>query len=111
MMESSDRVWETMKTIFDACQPLPVKERLDALSLVWLVVAKEVRDTALAFPGGYPTERSRQLKELERLADLVRDDEPDIELERFMQEGDFDSAIEYLRRLWDNASEREKGGT
>jgi hypothetical protein len=105
MMESGDRVWEAMKTIIDVCQPLPVKERLDALALAWLVVAKEVRDTALAFPGGCTTERSRQLSELERLADFVRDDEPDKELERLTQEGDYEGAIQHLRKLWHDASE------
>jgi hypothetical protein len=79
-------------------------ERLQMLSVVWTVVASDARQERLFGPGGFQTEQRRQLDELERLARLVREDTPDLEYQRLVHEGNFDSLLDYLRRRRDGLS-------
>ena len=60
------------------------------------------RSEALAFPGEFPAEQGRQLDHLEKIATLVRNDTPDIELERLFQEKDYEGVRRRFRKLMDD---------
>jgi hypothetical protein len=61
---------------------------------------------ALAFPDGFPREQAKQIEELEEMAELVRGDEPDLEIARLVEEGDMDGLVRLMReRGQDNAGE------
>lgn len=85
------------------------RERLDILSIAWLLTAGNVRAEALAIPEGFPAEQARQITLLDRLALLVREDTPDLEGERLFQEGDYDGMMQhYARRLSDAMREADQ---
>ena len=72
--------------------------------LLWMalaLVAQQVRSANLFAPGGYQAEQRRQLHELERLSQLIRDDAPDLEEERLLREGTPEQLHDYLRRKRD----------
>jgi hypothetical protein len=78
---------------------LPVDERLFAIEMLWVCEASNRRNEALPFPGGFPTERARQVNHLRKLIQLTEDVEPDLELERLWQEEDHEGALAHLRLL------------
>jgi hypothetical protein len=80
-----------------------VREGEHLLWTAWAIVAQQVRSANLFAPGGYQAEQRRQLGELEKLAELVRDDAPDLEEERLLREGNFDALLNYLKRKRDEA--------
>jgi hypothetical protein len=101
MADKTDReLLRTLKAILNASAAggAAFDFRLMALELAWITLAEEARSVALPFPGGYSTERQRQLEHLEKMAALVRGGEPDLELERLYQEGDAEGVLEHLRK-------------
>jgi hypothetical protein len=80
-----------------------VRESERLLRTAWAIVAQQVQSGNLFAPGGYHAEQRRQLGELEKLAELVRDDAPDLEEERLLREGNFDALLNYLKRKRDEA--------
>lgn len=100
--------FEAMASVLDACAALPIDDRLLVLQVAWLALAKQARDDALMFPGGFPAVQARQIVILENAAQLVKEDTPDLELERLYQAGDWEGIVRYLRRLQNDLD--EKGG-
>lgn len=92
--------------LIEACAALPMDDRLLVVQLAWTILAQQARNEALAFPGGFQAERDRQAAQLEQVALVVREDTPDIELERLLQEGDTEGVLRHIRKRMDGA----KGG-
>jgi hypothetical protein len=108
IMEDDDRDHENQMLLANvmrvaaACAGLPFRDRLDALQLAWLFIARTAREEAQAArPGGFAVEQARQVKHLTRIADMVRDDVlvPDPELERLDRAGDYEGIVNRLRQL------------
>lgn len=105
--DRKDAIFEVVNRVVDECAALSMGDQLMVLQIAWIVLAKQARDQALAFPGGFPGEQARQLEQLVKIAAFIREDTPDLELERLNQDGDFDGALKHFRSLWDDL---EKGG-
>lgn len=80
-------------------------DRLMAIEIAWLALASTARAEALAIPDAFPAVRARQVEHLERMALLVRDDEPDLEAERLTQENDVEGLLRHLKTQRDKAGE------
>jgi hypothetical protein len=101
MSDNAKALYETVMDILDVCSKrLPSQhDQLLALEMAWLVRAQAVRWEALAIPGEFQTVRDHQADDLLRLAELVRSDIPDVELERAKLEGDHDGVVRHFERL------------
>ena len=93
------RVFDMTVDLVDRLSALPTGQRLMAVELAWVMVGMQARQEALAIPGGFQAERERQLEHLGKLAWLVREDTPDLELERLMLEGDVEGLARHLSGL------------
>ena len=100
---------EATNRVLGACATMSMDDRLLVLQLAWVLLAQQARNEALAFPGGFPTEQAHQLEQLEKIALLVREDTPDLELERppHARKATFEGARQHLRKLNDDL---QKGG-
>jgi hypothetical protein len=96
-MKDKDAI-EAMISVLDACEAAApsLDEQLVVLSLAWIERAQRIRSEALAIPGAFPQAKERQLADLERIAETVRADVPDLELERLHHEGDLDGVRRHL---------------
>ena len=95
-----------MQTILDACEgsTVPVHRRLDECSAAWVILADRARRAMGGFPGAAPVEHARQVRSLENMVGLVRSEAPELELERLMQEEEFDEVARRLKEALDKAS-------
>jgi hypothetical protein len=93
--------------VIDACAGMPIKGRLVVLETAWLVLAGQARNESLAFPGGFPAERDRQLLHLKNIAALVRGDVPDLELQRLTLEENWEGASQYIVRKLRNDTDKD----
>lgn len=107
--ETWDTTWEGYNAVLGllSATTLPLTAQLSVLTIAWLAIANHARDEAMAFPDGFPTERNRQIDQLEKMLLLIRDVEPDLEAERLFQEGDVTALMEYLKKKMADA---EQGG-
>jgi len=98
---------ELLESVLEVCasSSLPTGDVLAVLQFAWIALAGVARNEALAFPDGFPAERERQARQLEAMASTVREDVPDLESERLLQEGDVDGWLKHIR----NASETDAG--
>jgi hypothetical protein len=94
---------DTLRSVLKVCDDTgaPIEEQLTVLELAWIAWAQRARSAALALPGGFPAEQARQLDRLVKIVRLVKDDVPDLELERLHQEGDIEGVVDYLKKLRD----------
>jgi hypothetical protein len=99
MSDENRKLLDAANRLVDACAGMSMDDRLLVLQLAWMILAQQARNDALAFPGGFPAEQTRQLAQLEKISHLVGEDTPDLELERLTREGDFDGALEHLRKI------------
>ncbi len=105
------QMWDAIVRILDEALYISTQDRLILLETAWLVVASTARSDALVFPGGFPAEQASQLKHLERMAFLVREDTADLQAERFLQEGNVAGMLEHFRsKMRQLQDEDEKGG-
>ncbi len=105
------QMWDAIVRILDEALYISTQDRLILLETAWLVVASTARSDALVFPGGFPAEQASQLKHLERMSLLVREDTADLEAERFFQEGDVEGMRKHFRaKIRQLEDEDEKGG-
>jgi hypothetical protein len=96
---------DVLVDVMHATANLPdLAQRLRVLSTAWMVVASDARHEQLFEPGGFQAEQRHQLDELERLARIVRQERPDLEFERLLHEGNFNSLLNYLHRRRDELS-------
>lgn len=98
----------TMRVI-TALDGLSTHDKLLVVQLAWLTLASNARTDALFVPGGFPEERARQGDQLRKMAELVGIDEPDIEMERLIQDRDVEGMLRHMQKLTDQAND-EKGG-
>jgi hypothetical protein len=96
--EAPSSLGEYLAIIVDLLAEIPAKYRLVVLRLLWIGMSAEARSEALAFPGGFETERDRQVAILSKLLAMTITDKPDLEAERLMEEGDWEGMDEYLKR-------------
>jgi hypothetical protein len=95
MAESNDRrILDAVTNAVLACDGLSDQDQLFALEMAWLATASRLRNVQLMNPGGFPAERERQAAMLDRMAELVRSDTPDLELERLWQEEDHKGVVD-----------------
>ena len=104
------QMWDAIVRILDETLDISTRDRLVLLETAWLAFASTARSDALVFPGGFPAEQASQLKHLERMALLVREDTADLQAERFFQEGNVEGMLEHFRSRFGSLSEDEKGG-
>lgn len=88
---------DRMNGTLSAVDGLSPEDQLFVLELAWLTRAAVVRAEAIAL-GGFAAEQARQLDVLDKMAQLVREDTPDLEAERLYQEGDMVGWLGRLRR-------------
>ena len=95
-----------LKAILDACaeSTVPVHRRLDECSAAWVILADRARRAMGGFPGAAPVEHARQVRSLENMVGLVRSEAPELELERLMQEEQFDEVARRLKAALAKAS-------
>ena len=94
-----------------ACSHLSTAEKLNVFAGVWLAVASQARTEALGEPGGFPAERARQVAMLQRFAEAIAADEPDLETERLYHAGYIDSMLRRVRAATDTISTRASRAT
>ncbi len=89
-----------------ACAHLSTAEKLNVFAGVWLAVANQARTEALGEPGGFPAERARQVAMLQRLAEVIAAEEPDLETERLYHAGYIDTMLRRVRQQLDKVDAR-----
>jgi hypothetical protein len=99
---AGDTLLDQLLRVNAALDGLSTRERLDVVTLVWLLAARAARYEALIAPGGFPDERSRQVEQLHKIADLIAADEPDLDMERLNLEGDIEGILERVRAEFDD---------
>jgi hypothetical protein len=82
--------------LIDLVVLLPYDARLALLGRAWLAFAQVARGEALAFPGGFAAARARQLGMLAKMTRHVESDEPDLELQRLLHEGDAQGVTRHM---------------
>jgi hypothetical protein len=87
---------DVMNTLLKACAQVPVRDRLDALLIVWLGAAANAR---LQAPDGFAAEQARQVARLRELAETVAGAVRDTEMERLAHEGDTAGMLRRLDQL------------
>ena len=97
-----------------ACSHLSTAEKLNVFAGVWLAVANQARTEALGEPGGFPAERARQVAMLQRFAEVIAADEPDLETARlyhagYIHAGYIDSMLRRMRQQLNDLDGREPG--
>jgi hypothetical protein len=71
-------------------------DALRMLELTWLERAECARSRALVLRGGFRAEQAAQLLQLERMAEFVREDRPDMTLEALFREGDLAGVVRHM---------------
>jgi hypothetical protein len=85
--------------VYAATVDLPTQERLLVVQIAWMLLASHARTRGLPFSGGFFAEQKRQLQLLGRMADFVRAETPDLEMESLSQECNFEGLMRYFRDL------------
>ena len=92
-----------------ACSHLSTAEKLNVFAGVWLAVASQARTEALGEPGGFPAERARQVAMLQRFAEVIAAEEPDLETVRLYHAGYIDGMLRRVRQHLNDLDAREPG--
>jgi hypothetical protein len=97
-MVDEKRLLDVVTNVVLDCQDLPSDDQLFALQLAWWATASNIRNAQVDTPRWFPAARERQAAMLERMADWVRGDDIDPELERLWQQADHEGLVKHLRR-------------
>ena len=97
-MVDEKRLLDVVTNVVLDCQELPGDDQLFVFQLAWWATASNIRYAKVGTPEGSPAARHRQAAMLERMADWVRGDTSDPELERLWQEADHEGLVKHLRR-------------
>ena len=97
-MVDEKRLLDVVTNIVLDCQDLPSDEQLFVLQLAWWATAANIRNAQIDTPRRVPAVRARQAAMLERMAEWVRGDASDPELERLWQQADHEGLLKHLRR-------------
>ena len=84
-MADEKRLLDVVTNVVLECQELPGDDQLFAPQLAWWATASNIR-THRSIHREFPAARDRQAAMLERMAEWVRGDTTDSELERLWQE-------------------------
>ena len=95
-MADEKRLLDVVTNVVLDCQELPGDEQLFALQLAWWVTASNIRNAQVGTRGGFRAARPAAMLEL--MAEWVRGDMSDHELERLWQEADHEGLVKHLRR-------------
>ena len=97
-MVDEKRLLDVVTNVVLDCQELPSDDQLLALQLAWWATASNIRNAHVDTPRWFPAARDRQAAMLERMADWVRGDTADPELERLWEQADHEGLVKHLRR-------------
>jgi hypothetical protein len=97
-MHDDRELLEATGRVLDACADQPMDDRLLILQFAWITLAQQARNEALGVRGGFPAQQAKQLEQLYKIAQVVKSDAPDLELERLIQEGDIEGALQHMRK-------------
>jgi hypothetical protein len=97
-MVDEKRLLDVVINIVLECQDLPSDDQLFALQLAWWATATNIRNAQVDTLRWFPAARHRQAAMLERMAEWLRGDTCDPELERLWQEADHEGLVKHLRR-------------
>ena len=96
-MHDDKELLEATARVLDACADQPMDDRLLILQFAWITLAQQARNEALAVRGGFSAQQGKQLEQLYKIAQVVKSDAPDLELEHLIQEGDIEGAVQHMR--------------
>ena len=97
-MVDEKRLLDVVTNVVLDCQELQSDDQLFTLQLAWWATASNIRNAQVATPRWFPAARERHAAMLERMADWVRGDAADPELERLWQQADHEGVVKHLRR-------------
>ena len=97
-MVDEKRLLDVVTNIVLECQELPGHDQLFALQLAWWATATNIRNAQVDTPRWFPAARDGQAAMLERMADWMRGDTSEPELERLWQEADHEGLVKHFRR-------------
>ena len=97
-MVDEKRLLDVVTNVVLDCEELPSDDQLFALQLAWWATASNIRNAQVDAPRWLPAARERQAAMLERMADWVRGDASDPELERLWEQADHEGLVKHLRR-------------
>ena len=97
-MVDEKRLLDVVTNVVLDCEELPSDDQLFALQLAWWATAANIRNAQVTTPRWFPAARERQAAMLERMADWVRGDTSDPELERLWEQADHEGLVKHLRR-------------
>ena len=95
-MADEKRLLDVVTNVVLDCQELPGDDQLFALQLAWWATASNIRNVQGGTPEGLRA--ARQAAMLELMAEWVRGDMSDRELERLWEEADHEGLVKHLRR-------------
>jgi len=95
-MADEKRLLDVVTNVVLDCQELPGDDQLFALQLAWWATASNIRNAQVGTPEGLRA--ARQAAMLELMAEWVRGDMSDLELERLWEEADHEGLVKHLRR-------------
>ena len=97
-MVDEKRLLDVVTNVVLDCEELPSDDQLFALQLAWWATAANIRNAQVNTPRWIPEARERQAAMLELMADWVRGDASDPELERLWEQADHEGLVKHLRR-------------
>ena len=97
-MVDEKRLLDVVTNVVLDCQDLPSDDQLFALQLAWWATASNIRNAQVDTPRWFAAARDRQAAMLERMADWVRGESYDPEVERLWQQADHEGLVKHLRR-------------
>ena len=95
-MANEKRLLDVVTNVVLDCQELPGDDQLFVLQLAWWATASNIRNAQVGTPGGLRA--ARQAAMLDLMAEWVRGDTSDRELERLWQDADHEGLVKHLRR-------------
>ena len=97
-MVDEKRLLDVVTNVVLDCQELPSDDQLFVLQLAWWATASNIRNAQVDTLPWFPAARDRQAAMLERMAEWLRGDTTDPELERLWQKADHEGLVKHLRR-------------
>jgi len=97
LMANEKRLLDVVTDVILDCQELSGDDQLFVLQLAWWTAASNIRNAQVEAPKGFSA--ARQAAMLESMADWVRGDTSDPELERLWQEADHAALVNHLRHV------------
>jgi len=78
--DGREALGQAMSSMLDVCGTLSADDGLIVLQVVWSGLAKQTRNRAIIRPEKFNGEQGRRLRQLDKIARLVREDTPDLRM-------------------------------